>query len=115
MTGGIFISYRREDSGPYAGRLHDHLVQHFGRERIFMDLDTLEPGQDFIDVIEEAVGSCDVLVAVIGNRWATVKDKKRSASLSRRRRLHSSRDWDCVGAQHKSHASVGRWSENAFT
>lgn len=68
---GIFVSYRREDSAGHAGRLFDRLAQHFGRDRIFMDIDTIEPGEDFVSVIENAVSSCDVLIAVIGRNWLT--------------------------------------------
>ena len=66
---GIFISYRREDTSGHAGRLCDNLVERFGKDRIFMDIDTIEPGEDFIQVIENAVGSCDILIAVIGRHW----------------------------------------------
>ena len=66
---GIFISYRRDDSSGHAGRLFDNLVNHFGRERIFMDIDTIEPGEDFVTIIEDAVASCDLLIAVIGQNW----------------------------------------------
>jgi len=61
----IFISYRRDDSG---GRL----AAHFEPDNIFMDIDAIEPGLDFVEVIEKAVGSCDVLIALIG--WLTIKD-----------------------------------------
>jgi tetratricopeptide (TPR) repeat protein len=81
MSGQIFISYRREDSEWSAGRLGDCLSVHFGREKIFMDVDTIEPGVDFVEAIEQAVGACDVLIAVIGNRWLT------SADAQGRRRL----------------------------
>ena len=47
---GIFISYRREDSAPYAGRLYDWLSHRFGKESIFIDIDTIQPGEDFVDV-----------------------------------------------------------------
>jgi hypothetical protein len=37
----IFISYRREDSIAYAGRLYDWLRRYFdGKAKIFMDIDT---------------------------------------------------------------------------
>src|SRR5258708_3801751 len=71
---GIFISYRREDSAPYAGRLYDWIVQRFGKERIFMDIDTLQPGDDFVDVVEEKVGACDALIALIGKDWLRCLD-----------------------------------------
>src|ERR1041384_8198954 len=66
---GIFVSYRRDDTSGHAGRLADRLVEHFGRDRIFMEIDTIEPGEDFVTVIENAVGSCEVLIAIIGRNW----------------------------------------------
>jgi formylglycine-generating enzyme required for sulfatase activity len=70
----IFISYRRDDSGGWAGRLSDRLCQHFGRDNVFMDIDTIEPGLDFVEAIEQAVGSCDALIALIGKQWLTITD-----------------------------------------
>lgn len=72
---GIFISYRRADSSAYAGRLYDHLVNRFGKDRVFMDVDSIEPGADFIEVLQNTVGSCDVLIAVIGKQWLTATDQ----------------------------------------
>ena len=72
---GIFISYRREDSGAYAGRLCDALVNHFGREHIFFDIDSIAPGEDFREVIDRTFSSCQVLLAVIGKQWSTASDK----------------------------------------
>lgn len=71
---GVFISYRREDSSGYAGRLFDILSDHFGKQNTFMDIDTIQGGDDFSAVIEEKVKISDVLVAVIGGRWLTVTD-----------------------------------------
>jgi hypothetical protein len=68
----IFISYRRADSAMAAGRIYDHLTMHFGTSQVFMDIDTIEPGQDFVQVIETEVGSCNALLAVIGTQWLTV-------------------------------------------
>ena len=72
----IFISYRRNDSEGFAGRLFDQLSSHFGEEQIFMDLDTIEAGEDFIEVIEKAVSSCSVMIAVIGRGWLTCPDEE---------------------------------------
>jgi hypothetical protein len=66
----IFISYRRDDSAGYAHAIQSRLVQHFSKDQVFMDVDSVEPGVDFVHVIEEAVGECDILLAVIGNKWA---------------------------------------------
>jgi hypothetical protein len=70
----IFISYRRDDSAGYVGRLYDKISERFGEESVFMDVDAIQPGQDFVAVIEKAVSSCDVLLAVIGKQWMTITD-----------------------------------------
>src|SRR5687767_2733903 len=66
---GIFVSYRRDDSAGHAGRLFDNLAEHFGKDRIFMDIDAIEYGEDFVEAMEKAVSSCKVLIAVIGQNW----------------------------------------------
>ena len=75
QTGRIFISYRRTDSAGYAGRIYDRLAAHFGKDAIFMDVDTIEAGVDFVEVLENAVQSCDVLAALIGKQWLNIKDE----------------------------------------
>jgi hypothetical protein len=76
MNSKIFISYRRDDSLVSTGRLYDRLKAHFGAESIFMDIDTIEPGLDFVDAIDQAVSSCDLHIAVIGPRWSTASGEK---------------------------------------
>ncbi|HYL77195.1 MAG TPA: toll/interleukin-1 receptor domain-containing protein [Bryobacteraceae bacterium] len=66
---GVFICYRREDASPYAGRLYDHISARFGAQRVFMDIDTIRPGDDFVQVIADRVAVCDALIAVIGRNW----------------------------------------------
>jgi hypothetical protein len=57
----IFISYRRGDSTPYARLLSEHLTKHFGgQHRVFMDLDTLRPGDKFAEAIERTIASCNL-------------------------------------------------------
>jgi hypothetical protein len=70
----IFVSYRQDDSGVWAGRLYDRRSQHFEGDNVFMDIHTIKPGLDFGEVIQEAVGSCDALIAVIGRQWLTSAD-----------------------------------------
>ena len=70
----IFISYRRDDSAGHAGRLYDRLVDRFGRGQVFMDVDTIQPGLDFVDVVQEAVSACDEFIAVIGREWLQASD-----------------------------------------
>ena len=74
LTGRIFISYRRDETAYPAGWLFDRLAQHFGPAQIFKDVDSIELGDDFVEVISRAVGSCDVLLALIGDQWLTVTD-----------------------------------------
>jgi hypothetical protein len=84
---GVFISYRREDCPGHAGRLFDRLRTRFGGDSVFIDVAGIEAGVDFVEVLENAVGSCDVLLAVIGREWVTSSDK------NGRRRLDDPRDF----------------------
>ncbi|MDP3688630.1 MAG: PASTA domain-containing protein [Sulfurimicrobium sp.] len=71
---GIFISYRREDTAGHAGRIFDRLREKFGLDKVFMDVAGIEPGVDFVEAIDRAVGSCDVLLVIIGKKWLTCTD-----------------------------------------
>jgi tetratricopeptide (TPR) repeat protein len=77
----VFISYRREETAYAAGWLFDRLVDRFGRGQIFKDIDSIQLGDDFVEVITTAVGSCDVLLALIGERWLTITDEQGRARL----------------------------------
>jgi hypothetical protein len=68
----IFISYRREDDAGQAGRISDLLESEF---EIFMDVDAIRFGVDFVEAINEAVAKCDVLIAVIGRDWLDTRDE----------------------------------------
>jgi hypothetical protein len=70
---GIFLSYRREDTAPYARLLQFQLRERFPDARVFMDVDSIDAGLEFAQVIREAVDSCAVLVALIGRQWATLR------------------------------------------
>src|ERR1700680_3141133 len=76
MSGQIFISYRRDDASYPAGRLYDRLSATLPKNQIFIDVDNLDPGVDFFEAIEASVGSCDVLIAVIGKRWLISSDEE---------------------------------------
>jgi hypothetical protein len=86
----IFISYRRDDSAGYAGRLADDLVDHFGSGHVFVDVQELKPGEDYVDAIQRAIASCDAVLVVIGRRWLTATDE------SGRRRLDDPDDLHCL-------------------
>jgi PQQ-dependent dehydrogenase (methanol/ethanol family) len=73
MAGKIFINYRREDAIATAGRMHDRLAKAFGRKQLFMDVDHIPAGVDFVAYLEKQVAKCDVLIAVMGPTWLNAK------------------------------------------
>jgi len=78
---GIFISYRRDDTAAYAGRIYDCLSSHFGAEQVFMDVDDIKLGEDFVQVLEQTEKDCSALIVVIGRTWLTVCSPKGEARL----------------------------------
>ena len=90
---GVFLSYRREDAAAYARLLQEQLSKSLPEARVFMDLDSIEAGLDFGEVIGEALDSCAVFVALIGPQWATLTDDKG------RPRLYNPDDWVRLEAQ----------------
>lgn len=71
----IFVNYRREDAAGHARLLYQTLAGEFGAESVFMDIDTLELGEDFVERVDDAVGECDALIAVIGHNWLSSTDR----------------------------------------
>lgn len=65
----IFIAYRRDDSQGFARSIHDRLAQHFGPVAVFRDINDIEPRRPWEEAIDEALGSCDVFMLLIGSRW----------------------------------------------
>jgi hypothetical protein len=84
---GIFINYRRDDAPGVAGRLGDRLAKNFAQRQIFMDVDAMKPGLDFVKQLDEQVSKCDVLLAIIGPGWLNAVDEKG------RRKLELPRDY----------------------
>ena len=97
----IFISYRRSDSEGYAGRLYDQLTRPFGAENIFMDVDTVAPGQDFQEALLTAITRCEVLLAVISPGWLAAKN------VRGKRRIDDEEDW--VRIEIADALSIGKW------
>jgi len=87
VPGKIFISYRRRDDPGTAGRLFDALNEAFDPDRLFLDVDSIEPGLDFVEVIEDRVAKSDVLLAVIGQHWLDASNDQG------KRRLDDSNDY----------------------
>jgi len=74
----IFVSYRRDDSQWSAGRINDRLASEFSVRRVFFDTVTIEPGEDFVEVLGNKVGGCRVLLAVIGPNWLDMLERRLS-------------------------------------
>jgi Tol biopolymer transport system component len=83
----ILLNYRRGDTAGNAGRLYAALAERFGEENVFMDIDKIDPGLNFVDVINDWVGRCDVFIAMIGTQWLD------SAYKSGQRRLDDPNDF----------------------
>jgi hypothetical protein len=73
-SGGVFISYRRQETAPYARLLHEELTKRLGAHQVFMDVDSIDVGVDFVEAIEQAVDACQILLALVGPRWLTITD-----------------------------------------
>ena len=81
MAGKVFISYRRDDSAGHAGRVHDRLQREFGRDLLFMDVDSIPLGTNFVKVLGEEVAKCDALLAMIGPGWLDARDENGNRRL----------------------------------
>jgi hypothetical protein len=76
----IFLSYRREDSAGQAGRLADRLKLEFG-DILFMDVDGIPLGVNFVERLSEEIATCNVLLAVIGHEWLNIRDQSGARRL----------------------------------
>jgi serine/threonine protein kinase len=72
-AGGVFLSYRRQSDAHFAGRLYDRLSD---TAEVFMDVDSIDLGVDFVQKIEEHLAGCSVVLVVIGQNWVSVTDPR---------------------------------------
>jgi Tol biopolymer transport system component len=84
---GIFISYRRSDNPDATGRIYDRLVAEFGKARVFKDVDSIPLGMDFRGHLNQIVGGCAAVLAIIGPSWADTRNS------TGQRRLEDSDDF----------------------
>jgi transcriptional regulator with XRE-family HTH domain len=80
---GIFISYRRSDQPALAGRLYDKLLGRFGEAQVFMDVDSIDLGLDFVQVLERTLAQSKALVVIIGPDWLSAKDEDGKRRIDR--------------------------------
>jgi uncharacterized membrane protein YhaH (DUF805 family) len=83
----IFINYRRSESAAAAGRLYDRLLGHFAPDDLFIDVDAIAPGSDFVQALNDRVSRCNIFLAVINPDWA------RTGDGHGRPRLHDPNDY----------------------
>lgn len=69
-TWELFIAYRRADAPGHAGRIGERLIRYFGPGQVFKDVESLSPGQDFVDVVREMLQRAFCMVVIIGPGWA---------------------------------------------
>jgi hypothetical protein len=96
---GVFVSYRRDDSQGFAGRLADDLGEILGGEWVFRDIE-IPVGSDFTEVLHNSIAASDALLVVIGRHWASQSEHGFG------RRLFAPTDW--VRAEIESAFSLGK-------
>jgi TIR domain/Polyketide cyclase / dehydrase and lipid transport len=87
MTAAVFLSYRRGSASGSTGRLYDAMIARLGESSVFMDIDNIQPGDDFVEVLDRTLAACRAVVVVIDREWLDVRDRQG------RRRLDNPRDF----------------------
>jgi predicted ATPase/class 3 adenylate cyclase len=95
----VFLTYRRSDTAGYAGRLHEDLGKRLGQQNVFIDVEGIQPGANFEDVLKDAVTRCDLLLVLIGRLWL-------EPGLDGTRRLDDPRDY--VGFEIAHALTIGK-------
>jgi len=72
--GGIFICYRRDDAAGQVGRLFGRLAAHYGEDFVFMDVESINPSEQFETVVRNRIKLSDVVLVAIGPRWTAARD-----------------------------------------
>ena len=96
----LFISYRRQDSAAYTGRLSDALAARYGPGSVYLDFANIAPGEDFRSHVQDALSRCDTVLAVIGPVWL------RAASRDGERRMDDPDDF--VRSELRSALALGK-------
>jgi len=58
----VLISYRRDDAAGYVRALMSDMKHAFGIQQVFLDMQDIDAGSNFVSVIEKAVSHCVVLM-----------------------------------------------------
>jgi hypothetical protein len=74
----IFISYRRADSAYVTDSIYDHLSRYFGKENVFLDVESIPFGVDFRAYLRDQIAAHDVVLVIIGPDWARLMQERSS-------------------------------------
>ncbi len=104
MTARVFISYRRDDSRYQARMVYTAFTDVLARDNVFMDIDSIPPGADFVAILEGWVGQCEILLALIGTGWVGAADPRTG-----RRRLDNPHDFVRIEICERRSSAAFRW------
>jgi hypothetical protein len=76
MTARVFISYRRNDSKYQARMIYGAFQKVVPRDCLFMDINSIPPGVDFVETLQSWVNQCEIMLALIGPGWIEATDPK---------------------------------------
>lgn len=83
----VFVSYRRSDAREEAVRISDEIADEFGPSAVFLDTETMLPGEAFPSRIETNIKASSHVLVLIGPDWL-VADPDTGQP-----RLHDAEDW----------------------
>jgi hypothetical protein len=72
----IFVNYRRGSHSVAVVALVEELARHFGTDAVFLDL-RIRSGAQYPGLLDDALRSCSVLVAVMHDDWLAGFDEER--------------------------------------
>jgi SIR2-like domain/TIR domain len=76
----VFINYRRAEASGWARALYVQLATEFGEENVFLDQETLKPGEKWLEGIRSGSAGCTAFIALIGPRWGSVLNERAQGS-----------------------------------
>lgn len=79
---GVFISYRRRDSEPYADALYSEIARRLDTRDVFLDTRGIAHGADFTKEIRERLTASKIVLVLIGPDWLDARDANGVQRLS---------------------------------
>jgi hypothetical protein len=88
--------------------IYEKLTGRYGAESVVFDVDTIPRGVDFVDYLRQQVAECDVVLAIIGDRWLDVLGADGRRRIDQSKRLRANRDSGGIEARDTGHSRTGR-------